>query len=123
MPGFVLAVGLLVAGVSLFLFARVAAVRPVLERVFGSRWLYGAALLRLLLGAGLIASAEAVRYPETVAVLGWLFALAGITLVVIPAPAMRRMVGWFGSLTPLQTRLWLSGGVALGLFFVYAALA
>lgn len=123
MPGFVLAVGLLVTGVSLFLFVRVATMGAVLERVFGSRWLYGAALLRLLLGAGLIASADTVRYPEAVAVLGWLFALAGITLVVIPAPAMRRMVAWFGGFTPLQSRLWLCAGVVLGLFFVHAALA
>lgn len=123
MPGFVLAVGLLVTGVSLYLFVRVAAMGAVLERVFGSRWLYGAALLRLLLGAGLIASADTVRYPGAVAVLGWLFALAGIILVVIPAPAMRRMVAWFGGLTPLQARLWLCAGAVLGLFFVYAALA
>jgi hypothetical protein len=123
MPGFVLAAGLLVAGVSLSLWVRVAAMGPVLERVFNTRWLYGAALLRLLLGAGLIASADAVRYPGAVALLGWLFALAGITLVVIPAPAMRRMVGWFSGLPPGQARIWLSGGVVLGLFLVYAALA
>lgn len=123
MPGFVSAVGLLVAGVSLFLWVRVAAMGAVLERVFNTRWLYGAALLRLLLGAGLIASADAVRYPGAVALFGWLFALAGITLVVIPPTAMRRMVGWFSGLTPGQARIWLSGGVVLGLFFVYAALA
>jgi len=123
MPGFVLAVGVLVAGVSLFLWMRVAAMGAVLERVFGSRWLYGVALLRLLLGAGLIASADTVRQPEAVALLGWLFALSGITLVVIPATAMRRMIDWFGSLTPLPARLWLSAGLALGLFLVYAALA
>jgi len=123
MPGFVLVVGVLVAGLSLFLWVRVAVMGAVVERVLGSRWLYGAALLRLLLGAGLIASADAVRYPQAVALLGWLFALSGITLVAIPAPAMRRMVGWFGGLTPVQARLWLSAGVALGLFFVLAALS
>jgi hypothetical protein len=123
MPGFVLAVGLLVAGVSLFLWVRVAAMGAVLERVFNTRWLYGVALLRLLLGAGLIASADAVRHSGAVALCGWLFALAGISLVVIPAPAMRRMVGWFGRLTPGQARIWLSGGIVLGLFLVFAALA
>jgi FtsH-binding integral membrane protein len=123
MPGFVLVVGVLVAGLSLFLWVRVAVMGAVVERVLGSRWLYGAALLRLLLGAGLIASADAVRYPQAVALLGWLFALSGITLVAIPAPAMRRMVGWFGGLRPVQARLWLSAGVALGLFFVLAALS
>jgi hypothetical protein len=112
----------LVAGLSLILWVRVAVMGAVLKRVLGSRWLYGAALLRLLLGAGLIASADAVRYPQAVALLGWLFALSGITLVAIPAPAMRRMVGWFGGLTPVQARLWLSAGVALGLFLVFATL-
>ena len=122
MPGFVLAVGLLVAGASLYLWARVATMGAVLERVFGSRWLYAAALLRLLLGAGLIASADSVRHPGAVALCGWLFALGGILLVAIPSPAMRRMVGWFGGLAPGRARLWLSAGMLLGLFLIYAAL-
>jgi hypothetical protein len=92
-----------------------------LDRVYGSGWLYGAALLRLLVGAGLIASASSVAMSEIVRGFGWLFALAGLGLVAIPTPPLRRMAGWFGSLSPLAARAWLLLSLSFGLFFIYAA--
>jgi hypothetical protein len=123
MSQLVLLVGVLVTGVSLYLFIRPTAMAGLLDKVFGSRWLYGAALLRLMLGAALIASAEAVAYSGAVELFGWLFALGGLTLVVVPAPALLRMAGWFGRLSPGIARLWLSSALLFGLFLVYAALA
>ena len=121
MPGWVFAVGLLVVAVSTTLLVRPAAIAVLLDRVFVTPWLYGAALLRLLLGAALIASADAVNYSQAVALLGWLFVLGALFLVVIPAPVVRRLAGRFARLSPAMSRLWLSGALAMGVFLVTAA--
>lgn len=122
MPQLVVVTGLLVAGVSLWLIAGPGSLAGLLERVYGSAWIFGAALLRLLLGAALIAAADSVRYSGVVAGCGWLFALSGLTLVAVPQPLLRRLAGWFGQLSPAPARLWLSGALAFGLFLVYAGL-
>ena len=119
----VLLVGLLVSGISLFLIVQPGRMPGLLDKVFGSRWLYAVALLRLLLGAGLIAAASSVAYTSVVSLFGWLFAFSGLMLVVIPTPPLRKMASWFGALSPAMTRLWLSLALLFGLFFVYAALA
>lgn len=119
----VLLIGALICAISLFLILRPAQLPGLLDRVFGSRWLYAAALLRLLLGAALIAAAPGVAFPGAVELCGWLFVLGGLGLVVIPAPLLRRIADWFSALSPLATRLWLILALSFGLFLVYAALA
>lgn len=119
----VLLIGALICTISLFLILRPAQLPGLLDRVFGSRWLYGAALLRLLLGAALIAAAPGVAFPAAVELCGWLFVLGGLGLVVIPAPALGRLAAWFSALSPAVTRLWLSLALLFGLFLVYAAVA
>ena len=123
MPQFVLMVGILISGVSVYLMLQPARLTGLLDRVFSSWWLYGAALMRLLLGAGLIASADTVALPGLVQAFGWLFVLGGLGLVAIPAPPLRRLAGWFGALSPLATRLWLLLSLFFGLFFIYVCLA
>ena len=123
MSQLVLLVGLLVSGISLFLIIQLGRMPGLLDKVFASRWLYAVALLRLLLGAGLIAAADSVAYSSVVSLFGWLFAFSGLLLVVIPAPPLRKMASWFGDLSPTMARLWLSLALLFGLFFVYAALA
>lgn len=123
MSQWVFAVGLLVTAVSFFLLARPVAIKGLLDRVFGTRWLYGAALLRLLLGATLIASADTVKYSQAVALFGWLLVLGALLLVVIPAPVVRKLAGRFGQLSPAMARLWLCGALAFGVFLVLAAAA
>ena len=123
MPVAVLLVGMLITTISLYLFVRPAAMPGLLHKVFGTRWLYGAALLRLLLGATLIAAAETVAYPRAIATFGWLFVLGALSLVVIPAPVIRRVVAWFAQLSPAMSRLWLLPAVLFGLFIAAAALA
>ena len=118
----VLLVGVLIAAMSLFLLVRLQSVAGLLDRVFGTRWLYAAALLRLLLGAVLIGSAATVAYPRAVALFGWLFALGALMLIVVSAPVVHRVAAWFGQLADTWLRLCLSAVLALGLFFVYAAL-
>lgn len=123
MPQVVLAIGLAVTSISAYLFLRPVALSGLLDTVFNSRWLYGAALLRLLLGAALLASADTVALPRAVAVSGWLFVLGGLLLVVIPAPPLRRMAAWYAALSATATRAWLCLALAFGLFLVYAAVA
>lgn len=119
----VLLIGALICAISLFLILRPAQLPGLLDRVFGSRWLYAAALVRLLLGAALIAAAPGVAFPGAVELCGWLFVLGGLGLVVIPAPLLRRIADWFSALSLLATRLWLILALSFGLFLVYAALA
>ncbi|MCB1677840.1 MAG: hypothetical protein KDI16_04070 [Halioglobus sp.] len=119
----VLLLGVLLSAGSIYLLLRPDALRALLHRVFATRWLYGAALLRLLLGAALIAAAPAVAFPVAVAVLGWLFVLGALTLVVVPPRALRSTVDWFAQLPPRALRLWLGAALALGLFLACAALA
>jgi hypothetical protein len=121
MPEWVLVVGLLIVAVSTILLVRPAAIAVLLGRVFVAPWLYGAALLRLLLGAALIASADTVNYSQAVALVGWLFALAALFLVVIPARVTTRLAARLAGLSPAMSRLWLSGVFAMGVFLVTAA--
>jgi hypothetical protein len=123
MPELVLLTGILISGLSLYLMIRTEELWGLLQRVFGSGWLYGAALLRLLLGAMLIASAPTVAYATAVEVFGWLFCIGGLSLVVLPRSVLQRMVGWFSGLSPGMARLWLSSAVVFGLFFIFAYFA
>ena len=113
----------LISATSLYLLLQPTRLAVLLDTVFGSWWLYGAALLRLLLGAGLIASAHTVALSEAVQAFGWLFVIGGLGLVAIPAPPLRRMAKWFAALSPLATRLWLSLSLLFGLFFIFVYLA
>ena len=123
MPEVVLAIGLLVTVVSGFLFVHPTRLHGLLDTVFGGRWLYGAALMRFLLGAGLIASAETVAFSPVVSLFGWVAVLGGLLLVVIPAKALLRMAAWFTGLSLLMTRLRLCLAIGFGLFLLYAAMA
>jgi hypothetical protein len=123
MPELVLLTGVLIVGISLFLIIRTEALPGLLERVFGSGWLYGAALLRFLLGAALIGSADSVAYSAAVQLFGWLFCVAGLALVVFPRQLIRRTTAWFSGLSALPARLWLTASLLLGLFFLAAYFA
>mgnify|MGYP003626091534 CR=1 FL=1 len=123
MPTVVLIIGLLVLASSLFFLVRPAQLRPALEKALLSRWLYGAALLRFMLGAALIGAGNAVAFPSLVVALGWLMALGGLLLVVLPLPALRAIVNRFSQLPAVLARLWLTVAVLIGTFLVYAALA
>lgn len=122
----VLGLGVLVIVASLVLMVRTSyasdLLDKVLDKVLGSKWLYAAALVRLLLGAALIAAADSVRFPALINALGWLMVLGGLLLVVIPPATMERMTGWFGGLSAGWMRMWLLVALLLGLFLVYASL-
>lgn len=123
MPELVLFTGLLITAISLYLMAKPATMAGMLDKMFGTAWLYGAALLRLLLGAMLIGSAHTVACAGAVELFGWLFAVSALTLVVVPRPQLQRMAGWFADLSPGPARLWLCAALLFGLFFIWAYIA
>jgi hypothetical protein len=123
MPQFVLLVGVLISVTSVYLILQPDRLGPLLDRVFNSWRRYAVALARLLVGAGLIASADTVALPGAVSAAGWLYALAGLGLVALPEPAQRGMVMWFSGLSTLAARVWLLLSLAFGLFLVYCYLA
>ena len=119
---FVLMLGVIISALGLAVLVRPAAMLGLIDNIFDSRWLYLVALIRFLVGAGLIAAAPAVAFTPVVAALGWLFALGGLLLVTIPVPTVRRITAWFTGLPLWQTRLWTLLAMVLGLFFIYAAI-
>ncbi len=123
MSQFVLALGVIIVVSGLYLWLNPGKSEFLIDKVFRSRWLYGAALLRLLLGAALIAAAPAVQYSQAVSLLGWLFALAGLLLVTLPPAVVDAWADRLDRVSVWQMRLWLSVSIALGLSLVYAALA
>ena len=114
--------GVVVSLLGLALLVRPTPMLGLIDKIFDSRWLYLVALVRFLVGAGLIAAAPAVAFAPIVSALGWLFALGGILLVTIPPPTVQRIAAWFTHLPIWQTRLWTLLALLLGLFFIYAAI-
>ena len=114
--------GLLVTGVSAYLFIRTEQIAGLIDRVLVSRWLYLAALFRLLLGAALIASAHTVQFSQAIALIGWLTALGGLLLVAAPQALWRGLGQWLARQSLTLMRAWLLLGLLLGAFFLYAAL-
>lgn len=123
MWGVVFSFGLLVCVAALALQFRLAWAEGLVERVLDTRWIYLAALLRLLFGAALIASAHTVKYPGVITVLGWLLAFGGILMVVVPQDTWVAMARRMLALPALLLRVWLLIGLAFGAGIVYVALA
>ena len=119
----VFAFGLFVVLACLYLLVRTEQVLDLVDDVFGTRWIYLAATFRLLLGAALIASADAVRYPQLVQAVGWIAAFGGIVLVAVPQAALLRLVHWFiADRSLVLMRVWLVAALLFGVFMTYVAL-
>ncbi|MFT6891657.1 MAG: hypothetical protein ACJASY_003716 [Halioglobus sp.] len=120
MGEFVLIAGVLLVGISLYLAVRPQAMLALIEQSLTTRWLFLVALLRLLLGAALLASASQVRFSEEVAVIGWIAALSGMVLVAIPLQVWDRLNDRVKAFPTLSLRVWPLAGLALGGFLLFA---
>lgn len=118
----VLLTGILIVAASLYLMVRVENAAYLVDKVFATRWIYLAALFRLMLGAALIASAHTVRFSEAVNVIGWLIALGGLVLVAVPQGYLHKMGRWFVNQPNSVLRIWLILGFGFGGFMLYASL-
>lgn len=123
MAEFVLTVGLLLVGTSLYLVVQPRVMLTLIDQVLTTRWIFLAAVLRLMLGATLIASAQAVKFPEVITAIGWLVAFSGLVLVAVPPGVWDRLNDWLQSLPAVLLRTFTSIGVALGGFLLFVSLA
>ena len=119
----VLLTGLMIIGGSMFLLVRTGQAMPLLHKVLATRWIYLAALFRLMLGAAIIASAHTVAYPQLIGLIGWLIALGGMLLVAVPQPVWIGMADRVIKWPVLCLRIWLLLGLLFGGFVTYTALA
>ena len=123
MAEFVATTGIVAMAVALSLILKPGPAEGLIARVLNSSWQFGAALLILLLGAGLIASAAATARPAAVAAAGWGLALVSLLLVVLSRSAGRRFARWLRGLPPWWVRLMLLPLLFLGGVLLWAALA
>ena len=121
MTQFVLLLGVAVGVAGLVMLARPRAMVGLADRVFNRRLIYLAALLRLLLGALLIAAAPSVGFSIAIEVIGWLMVLGALLLVTLPLALWQRLVNWAVALPNLAIRAAALFALALGIFFVYAS--
>lgn len=122
MASAVLLLGVFIVAVAAVMLLRPFALMPLVDKVFGGNWVYAAGLARFLLGALLIAAAPAVACSAVVEVLGWLFALGGLLLVVLPRAALQPILGGVKGAGATVVRCAALVVAALGGFFIYAAL-
>lgn len=89
----------------------------------GNPALHGAAVLvRLLIGALLIAQAANSRYPQVITILGWLSVAAAIGLALIGRTNFEKLMNWAFNLVDKFGRLAGLVAILFGAFLVYAFL-
>jgi hypothetical protein len=114
------AVGIVLA--CLFLLIRTPQLFVLADRILTTRWIYLAALARLLVGAAIIASAHAFEYPQAMLLLGWLLAFSGVLLVAVPQPVWVDLSGRLADLPLMAVRALLLLGLCFGGFVLSTAL-
>lgn len=122
MSAAVLIFAVIVVLACIFLLVRTQYFFMLAEQVLATRWIYLAAILRLLIGGAIIASAHAFAYPQVIAALGWLLAFSAIVLVSVPQPVWVGMAERLASAPLTVVRFLLVLGLCFGGFIVYAAL-
>jgi hypothetical protein len=108
--------------VCLFLLIRTSHLFVLADRILTTRWIYLAALVRLLVGAAIIASAHAFKYPQAMLLLGWMLAFSGVLLVAVPQPVWVGLSGRLADLPVVAVRALLLLGLCFGGFILSAAL-
>ncbi|MEM1112349.1 MAG: hypothetical protein AAGI11_10620 [Pseudomonadota bacterium] len=119
---FVLLLGSVLVLIGLAVVAKPQLLPAMAGTIFTGRWLYPAALARLLIGAGLIAAAPHVALSGLVAALGWLAALGAMLLVTLPLPLWKGLAQWGEGLPGSVLRVVGLSVLAVGLLFVYAVI-
>lgn len=122
MPEFVALCGVVIVAIAVALILKPRPMDGPVARVLTSSWLYLAALLALLAGAGLIAAAGGAE-AALVEAAGWCLVLVALTLVVLSRPAARRLAGWLRASPGWLARLLLAPALLFGAALVWTALA
>jgi hypothetical protein len=83
-------------------------------------WAIAVAVLgRLVLGAALIAASPTSRFPEFFHFLGWLAIVAAVIILFMGRDRLRKLGAWFGRLSNLVIRVWLTFALLFGGVLVY----
>lgn len=116
----VLVLGIAVCALSVWgLYAPERLLRLV-NRVMDKGWgIYGAAIVRLLLGLALIIAAPASRFPLMFQGLGWIALIAAVALLFVGRERIHRLVAWFERFSRPTIRLWLLFGISFGVFLIF----
>ncbi len=86
-----------------------------------TNWRFAVALLRLLLGAFFIATSPGAHWPVAIEVIGWLIALGGLLIFVIPLALLERMADYSLGLSRRASTLWGLAALAFGLLIGFAS--
>lgn len=120
---FIMALGGLIALAGALALLRPSLMVGVLNRVkLSSRAIYAAGTLRLVLGLLLVIGASATASPAAIRVLG-VFAMIAGAWTLMSVARVRTVVDWFVMCSTATQRLFLSAGIAFGVFLAWAAFA
>lgn len=84
--------------------------------------LYGAAALRVVMGASLVVVAPASRLPRTLRTIGALIVLVGLLTPLFGLERARLVLDWWVAQGATFMRVWAVFPVAFGLFLIHAIL-
>ncbi len=81
-----------------------------------------AVVVRIILGAALIISAAASRYPTAISILGWISIAAATALGVMGRTNFRRLMAWALGLAPSFGRIGGFAAILFGGFLIHAVI-
>ena len=121
MSNIVALVGVLVVLICGYSLVRLEPLKQMADAIFDGKWLYLAALARLLLGAVFIAAAPDTRMPLAVEVLGWLMCFGGVLLVSVPRGVWQGLIDRVMGLPGVFLRLFMVMGTGIGVFLIWVS--
>jgi hypothetical protein len=122
MSWIVVAIGALIAVISLVMFVAAKQVAAVLfpRLTVGTlRWATG---LRLVVGVLLVIAASSTKVPMLFTILGVFVILAGLALPVLGIDRVRLIVGWALDRPGWALRVWAAAALGLAVLLVWAVI-
>ncbi len=121
MTYFLLAFGLIIAGVGVFGMALPGVMAGLIAQVsFTNRLRYLAASVRLVLAVALYLVADATNYPVTMRILAALTLFSGVVVLFLNRATLQRWLDGVATWPPVVLRGISLVALALGVFFVAA---
>jgi hypothetical protein len=78
-----------------------------------------AVIVRVLLGAVLLAEAENLKFPFAMQILGGISIAAAIVILLMGQDRLDRFIGWLMRMSDNVLRAWSVFGLAFGVFLIY----
>ena len=117
----IILLGIFILGMGVLLLIQPRRILDWLVDRVETSWLYaGAIIVRLLLGAVLIAFAPLSRFPLALEVVGWIALVAALALLLMGRGSFARLVRWAFGLPGGLVRITGVVAVLFGAFLIYA---